>query len=106
MCSLDGTTFSVAVPELARVGEVKRAIDALREEVPYFAIELFVAGNEDRLPDEKQMVSTSKVPLFMMLKALSDRLALEAIFKNTGGENWEDKTGWEDWEDEDADIGD
>ena len=34
----------------------------------------------------------------MQLKLVSDRLALEALFKSTHGEGWENKTGWEDWE--------
>jgi hypothetical protein len=90
---LDGTTFSVAVPEGARVAEMKRAIGALRE-VPHYAIELFVEGKEEPLDDEKRLVSAEKVPLFMLPKQVSDRLALEALYKSCGGAGWEGKGGW------------
>ena len=40
VCCCDGTTFSVALPEHARVAEAKRAIGVLRE-VSQFAMELF-----------------------------------------------------------------
>ena len=92
VCCLDGTTFSVAVPEGARVAEMKRAIGALRE-VPHYAMELFVEGKEEPLDDEKRLVS-AKVPLFMLPKQVSDRLALEALFKSCGGAGWERKGGW------------
>jgi Leucine-rich repeat (LRR) protein len=90
---LDGTTFSVAVPEGTRVAEMKRAIGALRE-VPHYAMELFVEGKEEPLDDEKRLLSAEKVPLFMLPKQVSDRLALEALYKSCGGADWEEKGGW------------
>ena len=93
VCCLDGTTFSVAVPEGARVAEMKRAIGALRE-VPHYAMELFVEGKEEPLDDEKRLVSAEKVPLFMLPKQVSDRLALEALFTSCGGAGWKRKGGW------------
>jgi Leucine-rich repeat (LRR) protein len=71
---LDGATFSVAVPEDTRVAEMKRAIGTLRE-VPHYAMELFVEGEEEPLDDEKRLISAEKVPLFMLPKAASGRLA-------------------------------
>jgi hypothetical protein len=93
VCCLDGTTFSVAVPEGTRVAEMKRAIGALRE-VPHYAMELFVEGKEEPLDDEKRLLSAEKVPLFMLPKQVSDRLALEAFYKSCGGEGWNRKGGW------------
>jgi hypothetical protein len=93
VCCLDGTTFSVTVPEGTRVAEMKRAIGALRE-VPHYAMELFVEGKEEPLDDEKLLVSAEKVPLFMLPKQVSDRLALEALFKSCGGAGWRNKDGW------------
>ena len=93
VCCLDGTTFSVAVPEGTRVAEMKRAIGALRE-VAHYAMELFVEGKEEPLDDEKRLVSAEKVPLFMLPKQVSDRLALEALYKSCGGADWERKGGW------------
>jgi hypothetical protein len=90
---LDGTTFSVAVPEGTRVAEMKRAIGALRE-VSHYAMELFVEGKEEPLDDEKRLLSAEKVPLFMLPKQVSDRLALEALFASCGGAGWERKGGW------------
>jgi hypothetical protein len=75
---VDGATFSVAVPEEIRVAEMKRAIGALRE-VPHYAMELFLEGEEEPLDDEKRLASAEKVPLFMLPKAASDRQALEAL---------------------------
>jgi Leucine-rich repeat (LRR) protein len=98
---MDGTTFSVAVPEETRVAEMKRAIGALRE-VPHYAMELFVEGEEEPLDDEKRLMSAEKVPLFMLPKEASDRLALGAIFRSCGGANWLRKRGWM----TDADLGD
>ena len=71
---MDGATFSVAVPEDTRVAEMKRAIGALRE-VPHYAMELFVEGEEEPLDDEKRLISAEKVPLFMLPKAASGRQA-------------------------------
>ena len=93
VCCLDGTTFSVAVPEGSRVAEMKRAIGALRE-VPHYAMELFVEGKEEPLDDEKRLLSAEKVPLFMLPKQMSDRLALEALFTSCGGAGWNRKGGW------------
>ena len=61
VCCLDGTSFSVAVPEDTRVAEMKHAIGALRE-VAHYAMELFVEGKEEPLDDEKRLVSAEKVP--------------------------------------------
>jgi hypothetical protein len=93
VCCLDGATFSVAVPDDTRVAEMKRAIGALHE-VPHYAMELFVEGEEDPLDDEKRLMSAEKVPLFMVPKAASDRLALEALFWSCGGAGWRKKGGW------------
>ena len=84
---MDGTTFSVAVPEGTRVAEMKRTIGALRE-VAHYAMELFVEGKEEPLDDEKRLVSAEKVPLFMLPKQVSDRLALEALYTSCGGAGW------------------
>jgi Leucine-rich repeat (LRR) protein len=99
---LDGATFSVVVPEQARVAEIKRAIATLRE-VPCFTMELFVNDVEEPLDDERRVGLADRVPLFLLTKQSSDRLALEALFKSTGGEDWDFKEGWmtdaklEDW---------
>ena len=98
---MDGTTFSVAMPEHALVSELKRAIGRLRE-LAYFAIELFIKDVEDALADSRQLSSVGRVPLFLLMRAASDRLALEALFKNTGGAAWTHKDGWG----TDADLGD
>ena len=90
---MDGTTFSVAVPEGTRVAEMRRAIGALRE-VPHYAMELFVEGKEEPLDDEKRLMSAEKVPLFMLPKQVPDRLALEALFTSCGGAGWKNKGGW------------
>jgi hypothetical protein len=97
VCCLDGATFAVAVPEYTRVAEMKRAIGRQRE-VPHFAFELFVKGQEEPLDDEKRLLSADKVPLFMLQKEASDRLALEALFESTSGADWKkpwkNKDGW------------
>jgi len=93
VCCLDGATFSVVVPEQARVAEIKRAIATLRE-VPCFTMELFVKDVEEPLDDERRVGLADRVPLFLLTKCPSDRLALEAFFKSTGGANWTNKTGW------------
>jgi hypothetical protein len=72
---------------------MKRAIGALRE-VPHYAMELFVEGKEEPLDDEKRLLSAEKVPLFMLPKQVSDRLALEALYKSCGGAGWKWKRGW------------
>ena len=93
VCCLDGTTFSVAVPEDTRVAEMKRAIGRQRE-VAHFSFEVFVKGEEEPLDDERRLLSAKKVPLFMLPKDVSDRLALEALFKSCGGADWNRKQGW------------
>ena len=60
----------------------------------YFAIELFIKDVEDALADERPLSSVGWVPLFMLMRAASDRLALEALFKNAGGPDWTEKGGW------------
>jgi Leucine-rich repeat (LRR) protein len=72
---------------------MKRAIGALRE-VPHYAMELFVEGKEEPLEDAKRLWSSEKVPLFMLPKQVSDRLALEALYKSCGGADWKRKGGW------------
>ena len=84
ICSMDGATLSVAVPEDAPVAELKRAIGVLRE-VPCFTIELFMKDVEEALDDETPLRSLGRVPLFLLLKQASDRLALESLFKSCGG---------------------
>ena len=93
ICSMDGATLSVAVPEDAPVAELKRAIGVLRE-VPCFTIELFMKDVEEALADETPLRSLGRVPLFLLLKQASDRLALESLFKSCGGAGWERKGGW------------
>jgi hypothetical protein len=93
VCCCDGATFSVALPDHARVAEAKRAIGVLRE-VSRFAMELFVKGEEEPLDDERRLSAADKVPLFMLPKEASDRLALEAVFKSCGGADWERTDGW------------
>jgi Leucine-rich repeat (LRR) protein len=75
------------------VAEAKRAIGVLRD-VSRFAMELFVEGEEEPLDDEKRLSAADKVPLFMLPKEASDRLALEALFKSCGGADWTRKGGW------------
>jgi hypothetical protein len=75
------------------VAEAKRAIGVLRE-VSHFAMELFVKDREEPLEDEERLRSAEKVPLFMLPKPASDRLALEAVFKSCGGAGWKKKGGW------------
>jgi len=105
ICCMDGATFSVEVPERARVAEIKRAIGAARE-VPYFAMELFIKDQEKALDDELRMGPLNRPPLFMLAKVSSERLALVALFKSTGGAtDWNDTEGWEELEeDEEADL--
>ena len=105
ICCMDGATFSVEVPEHARVAEIKRAIGAARE-VPYFAMELFIKDQEKALDDELRMAALNRPPLFMLVKVSSERLALVALFKSTGGpSDWNDTEGWEELEkDEEADL--
>jgi Leucine-rich repeat (LRR) protein len=64
-------------------------------------MELFVKDVEEPLDDERPLRSLDRAPLFLLLKQASDRLALEALFKCTGGANWKDKGGWM----TDADLG-
>jgi hypothetical protein len=52
--------------------------------------------------DERRVGLADRVPLFLLTKCPSDRLALEALFKSTGGANWTNKTGWM----TDAELGD
>ena len=107
ICCMDGATFFVEVPEHARVAEIKRAIGAARE-VPYFAMELFIKDQEKALDDELRMGSLNRPPLFRLVKVSSERLALVALFKSTGGpSDWNDTEGWEELEqDEEANLGD
>jgi hypothetical protein len=104
ICCMDGATFPVEVPESACMAEIKRAIGAARE-VPYFAMELFIKGVEDPLDDELRMGSLNRPPLFMLPKVSSERLALVALFKSTGGATeWNDTRGWKELE-EDEEAG-
>ena len=48
---------------------------------------------ERLLNDAKPLRSVGRVPLFLLLKRASDRLALEALFKSTGGAGWHRKGG-------------
>jgi hypothetical protein len=75
------------------VREAKRAIGVLRD-VSRFAMELFVEGEEEPLDDERRLSAADKVPLFMLPKEASDRVALEALFKSCGGADWTRKDGW------------
>jgi hypothetical protein len=93
VCCCDGATFSVALPDHARVATAKRAIGVLRD-VSRFAMELFVEGEEEPLDDERRLSAADKVPLFMLPKEASDRLALEALYKSCGGADWTRKNGW------------
>jgi hypothetical protein len=93
VCCCDGATFSVVLPDHARVAEAKHAIGVLRD-VSRFAMELFVEGEEEPLDDERRLSAADKVPLFMLPKEASDRLALEALFKSCGGADWTKQGGW------------
>jgi Leucine-rich repeat (LRR) protein len=57
-------------------------------------MELFVKGEEEPLDDERRLSAADKVPLFMLPKEASDRVALEALFKSCGGADWKWKRGW------------
>jgi Leucine-rich repeat (LRR) protein len=57
---------------------------------------------EEPLDDERRVGLADRVPLFLLTKCPSDRLALEAFFKSTGGADWTNKTGWM----TDAELGD
>jgi Leucine-rich repeat (LRR) protein len=57
-------------------------------------MELFVEGEEEPLDDERRLSAADKVPLFMLPKAASDRVALEALYKSCGGADWTRKDGW------------
>jgi hypothetical protein len=57
-------------------------------------MELFVEGEEEPLDDERRLSAADKVPLFMLPKEASDRLALEAVYKSCGGADWTKKNGW------------
>jgi hypothetical protein len=57
---------------------------------------------EEPLDDAKPLRSVDRAPLFLLLKPASDRLALEAFFKSTGGADWKEKGGWM----TDAELGD
>jgi hypothetical protein len=54
-------------------------------------MQLFVEGEEELLDEEKWLMSVDKVPLFMLLKAVPDRQALEALFRSCSGAGWKDK---------------
>jgi hypothetical protein len=101
ICSMDGATLSVAVPEDAPVAELKRAIGVLHEVPCFTQVELFMKDVEEALEDETPLRSLGRVPLFLLLKPASDRLALEALFKSCGGAGWKRKKGWM----TDADLG-
>ena len=102
ICCMDGATFFVEVPEHARVAEIKRAIGAARE-VPYFAMELFIKDQEKALDDELRMEAANRPPLFMLVKVSSERLALVALFKSTGGPTeWNDTEGWKELEEDEG----
>jgi Leucine-rich repeat (LRR) protein len=49
---------------------------------------------EEALNDETPLRSLGRVPLFLLLKQASDRLALESFFRSCGGAGWERKGGW------------
>jgi Leucine-rich repeat (LRR) protein len=96
ICCMDGKDFSVpvpVVPEHVSVFEIRQAISALNE-APCFAIELFRKGAKDALRDEQQLITSHQIPLFMLMKEPSDRLALETLFKSTNGSGWVNKAGW------------
>jgi hypothetical protein len=93
VCCCDGTTFSIELSDHAQVADAKRAIGVLRD-VSRFAMELFVKDREEPLEDEERLRSAENVPLFMLPKPASDRLALEALFKSCGGAGWKLKKGW------------
>ena len=75
------------------MAEAKRTIGVLRE-VSHFTMQLFVEGREEPLGNEERLSSAQKVPLFMLPKEVTDRLALEVLFKSCGGAGWKRKGGW------------
>jgi hypothetical protein len=54
VCCMDGATFSVALPEDTPVAEAKCAIGMVRD-VPQYARESFVEGQEEPLDDKKRL---------------------------------------------------
>jgi hypothetical protein len=100
ICCMDGTTFSVVMPEGAPVAALKRAISVLRE-VQCFTIAIFVRDVEDALEDATPLCLVDLAPLFLLLRVASDRLALEVLFQSTGGAGWARRGGWM----TDADLG-
>ena len=92
--TMDGVSKKVNFPDTIKVIYAKRMIADVCC-VLYFAIELFVNGEEESLDDDRLLESAEKVPLFMLLKQeVSDRLVLEALFKSCGGADWIRKDGW------------
>jgi hypothetical protein len=49
---------------------------------------------EEALDDGTPLRSLGRVPLFLLLKQASDRLALGSLSKSCGGADWERKGGW------------
>ena len=77
---MDGTTFSVTVPEGTSALEIKLAIGTLRE-VQYETIELFFKGNEDPLTDA-QLMYANGLSLFMLVKPLIEIFAATNHYEN------------------------
>ncbi len=96
---MDGTNFNVPKGTQVLVADMKRTIGALHE-IPHFAMELFKTDREEGEPlnDDDLLRSEDGTTLFVLPKAVSDRLFLEFFFKSTNGNEWYNKTGWEDWE--------
>ena len=94
---MDGSSFSITVPEHTRVSEFKHAICTLHG-LAYFAVELFTSGTENALVGEMRLRALlkdgAKPPLFMLLKCPSDEQALAELFKTASGTHWYDTTGW------------
>jgi Leucine-rich repeat (LRR) protein len=69
-------------------------------------MELFIKDQEKALDDELRMGSLNRPPLFMLVKVSSERLALVALFKSTGGAtDWNNTEGWAELETgEEADL--
>ena len=95
---MDGTTFSVSVAKTATVEELKKQIADSRDIIAV-TIGLFVAGNEDALPNSSLISSLEfkgDAVVFMLRRDIHEveRLALVALYESTDGADWHNNTNW------------